>query len=203
MKAVKGVSGYGNYTIEVKGKDGKQTRSVLYFMDSHAYSTLKGIGGYGWMNFDQVEWYRSLSDRYAKANGGAPMPSLAFFHIPLPEYTAVDAGKGFPSVGAKLETVCCPAINTGLCAAMLEKGDMMGVFVGHDHVNDYIFNYYGVALAYGRWSGSRNTYGDLKNGVRMVELTEGEKGFDTWIRLNGDITINHVKFPNDLPAEKK
>jgi hypothetical protein len=84
-------------------------------------------------------------------------------------------------------------------AAMLEKGDVMGMFVGHDHVNDYIFNYYGIALTYGRFSGSKNVYGDLTSGVRMIELTEGQQSFDTWIRLDDEIVIDRVTFPDDLP----
>lgn len=39
--------------------------------------------------------------------------------------------------GSKFERVCCPEVNTGLFAAMLERGDVMGTFAGHDHINDY------------------------------------------------------------------
>ncbi|MDR3194887.1 MAG: metallophosphoesterase family protein [Tannerella sp.] len=204
MKKIKGVSGYGNYIIEIKDRNGKKTEALLYCMDSHQYSTLKPtVDGYGWFAFDQVDWYRKQSDKYTAANRGTPLPALAFFHIPLPEYRAVYKEEGHKLIGAQLENVCSPEINTGMFTAMLEKGDVMGMYVGHDHVNDYIFNYCGIALAYGRFSGSKNTYGDLKNGVRLIELTEGQRGFDTWIRLNEEIVINQVKFPDDLPQKGK
>ena len=36
-----------------------------------------------------------------------------------------------------MEKACAPKLNTGMFAAMKEAGDVMGVFVGHDHDNDY------------------------------------------------------------------
>jgi hypothetical protein len=204
MKKIKNVSGNGNYILEIKDQGGKKTQALLYCFDSHQYSTHKPtVDGYGWLAFDQVDWYRKQSDKYTAANHGTPLPALAFFHIPLPEYRAVYYEQGHKLIGAQLENVCSPEINTGMFSAMLEKGDVLGTFVGHDHVNDYIFNYYGIGLTYGRWSGSKNTYGDLKNGVRLIELTEGVHGFDTWIRLNDEIVINSVKFPDDLPLPVK
>ncbi|GHT72119.1 metallophosphatase [Bacteroidia bacterium] len=203
LKKVKNVSGYGNYTIEIKDNTGKQTQAVIYCMDSNTYSALKQVEGYGWFNFDQIEWYRKQSDRFTKKNGGKPLPSLSFFHIPLPEYKKVYTDTIYRFVGVQMEKVCSPEINTGLFANMLEKGDIMGMFVGHDHVNDYIFNLYGIALAYGRFSGSKTTYTKLKNGVRVIELTKNTKGFGTWIRLDGTTVIDRVRFPDDLPLTKQ
>jgi hypothetical protein len=199
MKKVKNVTGYGNYTLEIKDKNNKSIRAVLYCMDSNAYSTLKpGVEGYGWFAFDQVDWYRKQSAKYTSGNNGDPLPALAFFHIPLPEYRFVKILPNVKMAGVRLEDECSPEINTGMFAAMLERGDVMGTFVGHDHINDYIFNYYGTGLAYGRFSGSKTTYTELKNGVRVIELTEGQRKFDTWIRLDDEIIINKVKFPEDL-----
>ncbi len=203
MKKVKNVSGYGNYILEIKSRDGKKVKAVLYCMDSHAYSTLEPkVDGYGWFAFDQVEWYRKQSEKYTSANNGTPLPALAFFHIPLPEYHVVKQ-PDIKKVGSQLEDICSPKVNSGMFLAMLEKGDVMGTFVGHDHINDYIFNHFGIALTYGRFSGSKNTYTELKNGVRVIELTEGQHGFDTWIRLDDTVVINQVKFPDDLPAKQK
>ncbi|MDR1722478.1 MAG: metallophosphoesterase [Tannerella sp.] len=203
MKKIKNVSGYGNYVIEIKGKTGKKPEALLYCMDSRTYSILKPtVDGYGWFAFDQVAWYRRMSEKYTAANGGDPLPALAFFHIPLLEYRQFDQHKGRKE-GSKMEKECSPEINSGMFLSMLEKDDVMGTFVGHDHVNDYIFNYYGIALAYGRFSGSKTTYTQLKNGVRVIELTENERGFRTWIRLDYETTLGEVKFPDDLKPEEK
>ncbi|MDR0756771.1 MAG: metallophosphoesterase family protein [Tannerella sp.] len=198
MKKIKNVTGYGNYVLEVRGHGSNRTKALLYCMDSHAYSTLKPVvDGYGWFAFDQVEWYRRTSDKYTSANGGQPLPALAFFHIPLPEYRLASR-EGTVRVGARLEDECAPDVNSGMFLAMLEKGDVTGTFVGHDHVNDYVLNYHGIALAYGRFSGSKTTYTQLKNGVRLVELTEDRHGFDTWVRLNESVVIEKTCVPDDF-----
>ena len=61
-------------------------------------------------------------------------------------------------VGEKNEEVCPGSFNSGLFAAMLERGDVKGVFCGHDHVNDFIGNYYGIYLGYAANTGF-GTYG--------------------------------------------
>jgi hypothetical protein len=115
----------------------------------------------------------------------------------------------------KRKDVYSPDVNSGMFLAMLEKGDVLGTFAGHDHANDYIFKHYNIALAYGRFSGNKNTsYSvmvggvskrraiDFPNGVRIIELTEEQRGFDTWIRLNDGTIINKARFPEDFEKEK-
>lgn len=173
--------GDSNFILTVSGKDSKAA-ALLYFMDSNDYSTLKPrVDGWGWFTNNQVEWYRKKSKAYTIANGGKPYPALAFFHIPFPEYELAMKNKKAISLGKKREKVCAPEINTGMFAAMLESGDVMGTFAGHDHYNDYIVTYYDIALAYGRASKLRNQHNpDL--GGRVIVLKEGKREFDTWIR---------------------
>lgn len=177
----KDISGNGNYILKVAGSKSRDTEAVLYFIDSHSgLNKEKGLGSYDWIKFDQVQWYREQSKKLSKANGGSPYPALAFFHIPLPEYNDV-WGKE-TTVGVKEEKVCSPDINTGMYSAFLESGDVMGMFVGHDHVNNYIGTLHNIALVYGQATG-RETYGDIGKGYRVIELYEGERKFDTWIRI--------------------
>ncbi|MDR1602533.1 MAG: metallophosphoesterase family protein [Tannerella sp.] len=198
MRKIKNVTGYGNYVLEVRGHGSKSVKALLYCMDSGAYSGMKPlVDGYAWFAFDQVDWYRRTSQKYTSANGGQPLPALAFFHIPLPEYRMAVHG-GTVGTGSRLEDECSPDVNSGMFLSMLEKGDVMGTFVGHDHVNDYVVNYYGIALVYGRFSGSKTTYTQMKNGVRLIELTENRRGFRTWVRLNEDIVIEDIRVPDDF-----
>ena len=194
-----GISGQTNYTLSVMSSDGKRDAAVLYIFDSNSYSTLKNIKGYGWIRHEQVEWYRKASAAFTSSNNGTPLPALAFFHIPLPEFHEAVRNENTMLVGTRKETACSPAINTGLGAAMLECGDVMGVFVGHDHVNDYAAEWNGILLAYGRYSGGNTVYNAIPggNGARIIELTEGEKGFKTWIRIKDGQTINHINHPAD------
>ena len=173
------LKGMGHYIVPVLASDGSDdVKAVFYCMDSYDYSTDPAIDGYGWFSHEQVGWYREQSKAYTAANGGTPLPALAFFHIPLPEYHLI---KGFhDTVGNRPETVCSPKINTGMFAAMFEMHDVMGVFVGHDHDNDYIGQYHGIALAYGK-AGGVDTYGQWTKGGRIVDLYEDTRFFDTWI----------------------
>ena len=177
--------GNSNFILTVSGKAGK-TAALLYFMDSNEYSTLKPkVDGWGWFTHNQVSWYRAKSKAYTTANGGTPYPALAFFHIPFPEYDLAVKDTKAIMVGKKREPVCAPEINTGMFAAMLESGDIMGTFAGHDHYNDYIVSYYDIALAYGRASKLRNQPDPVLGG-RVIVLKEGKREFDTWIRdMNG------------------
>lgn len=130
-----GISGVTNFILPVNASAGNNEAAVLYIFDSNAYSPLKQIKGYDWIKADQVEWYRKESAAFTARNNGKPLPALAFFHIPFPEYNQAAQNENALLIGTRKEKACAPAINTGLYAAMLNAGDVMGTFVGHDHVN--------------------------------------------------------------------
>lgn len=196
---VEGISGVTNYTLSVKSIDGKRDAAVLYIFDSNSYSPIKKVKGYDWIKHDQVEWYRQTSKAFTAANNGKPLPALAFFHIPLPEFHEAAQNESAYFVGTRKEKACAPEINTGLAAAMLEAGDVMGVFVGHDHVNDYVVDWRGILLGYGRFTGGATVYHDIPegNGARVIELTEDSRTIKTWIRIKGGKVINEVNYPAD------
>jgi DNA repair exonuclease SbcCD nuclease subunit len=87
----KGISGTTNFILPVKSSDGQKDAEILYIFDSHSYSQIKGVRGYDYIDFNQIQWYRENSSKYTQTNGGTPLPSLAFFHIPLPEYNQAAA----------------------------------------------------------------------------------------------------------------
>lgn len=194
----KGISGVTNFILPVKSSDGKKNALILYCLDSHSYSSVKGIGGYDFLKTDQIDWYRENSDKYTAANGGAPLPSLAFFHIPLPEYNQAAADENAILVGTRMEKACAPVLNTGMFAAIKQQKDVIAVFVGHDHDNDYVVSWKGILLGYGRYTGGNTVYNDLPNGARVIEMTEGKRELETWIRLKGGKIINEVNYPADF-----
>lgn len=137
-----------------------------------------------------------------KANGGTPLPSLAFFHIALPEYNQAASDETAILVGTRKEKACAPQLNSGMFASMKEMGDILGVFVGHDHDDDYAVFWKGILLAYGRYTGGDTVYNNLSNGARVIEMTEGSTNFRTWIRLKGGEVINTVNYPSDFIKKK-
>ncbi|MCD7935685.1 MAG: metallophosphoesterase family protein [Tannerellaceae bacterium] len=197
---VAGLSGVTNFILPVLSGKKQKEAAILYCMDSHAYSQINGIGGYDYIKFDQIQWYRENSRSYTAKNGGTPIPSLAFFHIPLPEYNQAASDENAILIGTRKEKACAPQLNSGLFSSMKEMGDIQAIFVGHDHDCDYVVNWKGILLGYGRYTGGQTVYNNLPNGngARVIELTEGEEGFNTWIRLKDNEIINKVNYPEDF-----
>ncbi|MBE3583308.1 MAG: metallophosphoesterase family protein [Limnochordaceae bacterium] len=176
--------GVGNYYLLVHRHDGSEPVVALYFLDSGAYAP-KAVGGYDWIKPAQIDWYRETATSF-KAQLGHVLPALMFFHIPLPEFDTV--WQNGTAIGSKNEDVCAPKFNSGLFAAMVEVGDVKGVFVGHDHVNDYIGELNGIRLAYGGSVGY-DTYGKqgFPRRARVIRLREDNPAnFETWIHLPPD-----------------
>lgn len=178
-KGPKEIMGCGNCAIPVYDSKGhNKVEAVLYCIDSNDYRSSNKYGEYDWIHFDQIEWYRNQSAQFTRNNGGKPVPSLTFMHIPLIEYNDI-AGKE-TTLGTAGEGVASAEINSGMFTSIIDMQDVMGVFAGHDHDNDYIGLNYGIALAFGRVTGA-DAYGDLQRGGRIIELYEGKSRFDTWV----------------------
>ncbi len=174
------VPGVGNYVLPIQSAESDTTAALLYFLDSGSYAQT-GISGYDWIKREQIAWYLQTSaDLHTETE--EPLPALAFFHIPIPEYDEV--WNFHTCYGVKYEDICAPKLNTGLFAAMHEAGDIAGIFVGHDHINDFWGDLHGIRLCYGRASGY-HTYGreGLQRGGRVIQLQEGQRQFETWLRL--------------------
>lgn len=182
------VSGIGNYSFKILDSAEKNTEWVLYFLDSGMINSNETVGGYDYIKRDQINWYVQQSTSNKERNHDHN--ELMFFHIPIPEYHEVWYTK--ECWGSKNEEICSPNVNSGLFSAMLETGRVRGTFVGHDHVNDFCGELYGIQLCYGRATGY-NTYGKegFPHGARMIHLREGENHFETQIRLDDGTTIGY------------
>jgi len=190
------LSGNGNYVLPVQSYDGTKTRALLYCIDSHNKPSAYKYGHYDWIHFDQIDWYRKTSERYTAQNNNIPLPALAFFHIPILEFNNI-AGKE-KTLGNRGEGVASPEINSGIFCSMVEKKDVMGIFVGHDHDNDYIGIDQGIAMAFGRTSGV-DAYGKLERGGRIIKMYEGKNQFDTWIRTPKGTELEYY-YPSGLSS---
>lgn len=157
---------------------------VLYLFDSadniYDGDTWKG---YGSISFDQIAWYRERSAAFT-AHFGHPLPSMAFFHIPLRELSEGLAATSRQLDGNSCEAPCPSLYNTGLLASIKEMGDIQAIVTGHDHDCDFEMAYDGLFYLYGRFSGCDTVYNNLGlSGARLLEFTRGEASFRTWLRL--------------------
>jgi len=187
------VEGIGNHILPVYNQKGIAEK-LIYCMDSRSYSLAKdqGVEGYGWFDQSQVRWFTESNEKWLAIH--PDLQTLMFFHIPLPEYAqAFDHGEF--KLGKRKEEECSPKINTGMFAAMVLQRNVLGAFVGHDHVNNYVAQLHKIALGYGYFSGG-NSYGSRPlNGARLILLETGKKTFTTWLRrVDGEI-FNWVELP--------
>lgn len=197
---IKDLTGTGNMNLLIKNSKGTDATFNLWLLDSGRYApqtiagqNFQGYPTWDWLRFNQVNWYSETSKK-VEQQWGHKVPSLVFIHIPLWEYRymwfgSVDertdalhsiALKRHNIVGERNEDECPGPVNSGLFSAMLERGDVKGVFCGHDHVNTYMGNYYGILLGYSGSTGF-GAYGlpgadrNRLRGARVFNLDENTK----------------------------
>ncbi len=216
----RGVTGQGNSHLLIQGTNGRPAFNV-WLLDSGRYApgTLAGQNFHGyptwdWIRMDQVDWYYDTSVALERRHG-RKIPSLMFIHIPLWEYrfmwfgsvdgrTAADheRGKARHGIeGERNEEECPGPFNSGLFSAVQHRGDVKGIFCGHDHVNTYSGDYYGVLLGYAGNTGF-GTYGlsgaerNRLRGARVYRLDESVEGV-----LTGTAMRFASEFGIDLTAD--
>ena len=202
----------GTYNIPIYEKKGSD--KVLYNIwcfDSGNYNPDSAYGGYGYVLPEQVDWYVEKSNELKAANGGAPVPSIAFQHIIPPQIkdalkevpAGTEGAVGFAGSNYTLPDDCDPATNwlseapcppnTGFAPgyaqvdAMLEQGDVQAVFVGHDHINCYIVDYQGIDLVSSPGC-TFSSYNDEHRGFRVITLDKNDlSGYGTYTILTSDL----------------
>ena len=170
------VRGNANFAINLK-KDNK-TFEQLIIMDSNRYN-YNGYFGYDYFHQDQIDWYSNLVKDTKKENGDVVVPSLMFYHIPLPEvndaWAAASKDKSLilnpkESEAQQNEAPCNPDYNSGFYKVIKELGSTHGMYFGHDHINNYIINYEGIHFGYGIKATDRVYADDSLLGGRVITL---------------------------------
>jgi 3',5'-cyclic AMP phosphodiesterase CpdA len=176
------VPGVGNFALASRSARFDAPAAVLWFLDSGSYAP-DGSDGYAWVTPEQIDWLRRQLESAQRG-----LPALVFLHIPIPEFA--DVWHDSSCRGSKHEDVQCPKVNSGLFAALRESPGVLGVFAGHDHINDYDGVLDGIRLCYGRATGY-GSYGrdGFARGARVIRLTEGRRDFDSWLRLDDETIV--------------
>lgn len=167
---------YGNANFAINLMDGNKIKEQVILFDSNRYNYGE-YWGYDYIKQDQIDWYEDLVNYTTKQNGGEPVPSLAFFHIPLPEFqTAWDEVQNGDTKDAQWEygtlnePVSCPKVNTGLFDKMLELGSTKAISCNHDHVNNFRIKYKDIYLCYGVNADNRIYYEDGMMGGMVIVI---------------------------------
>ena len=178
--------GTGTCKIPIYASGSDDVAFDLFMVDSNTYQnpTASNHGGYDNPHADQLEWLA--------ANKDAGVNSLVFQHIPMPEIynlLTVDAGgeKTYGSTtyaktlnsnatGYLGEYPCPPNYgdNTGEFAALKAMGGVLGVFTGHDHLNDFTGTYDGLTMTAVPGMTYYNYGEEAVRGYGVIELDEGD-----------------------------
>ena len=157
--------------------------SLMWIFDSKRHGCLNKRFSYACITSPQISWYENESKKFYKKYDKI-INGLSFFHIPLPEFK--DLWNKYETYGHKNEYVYCPKKNTGLFQTMVKMSNIKGIYVGHDHANDFGGFIEGIELAYNRKSGY-GSYGYLKRGGRVFKLKE-------FIDENGNTDFNFNQY---------
>jgi hypothetical protein len=166
----------GDYNVLIKDSKGKKPVFNIFMMDSGDYS----FRGYGYIKKVQVYWYELVSNLLEKKYG-YKIPSFMFFHIPLQQQKIVGENK---YEGDRFEKECVQGKDKGLFNAMRKMKNVVGVFCGHDHTNNYFGTLNEITLGYGGFIGYNAPAEEgAKRGARIFVLDEKDiSKFKTYFR---------------------
>lgn len=186
------LSGCGTYLVPLCSSDGDDVVFNLWVFDSGDYDS---EGHYANVLEDQVEWYKEKSAESEQLSG-RKIYSLAFQHIIVPEiYDALEetGRKGaftyrhiyeegkyyrfsdeYTNYGMLNEMPCPGFYNHGQFEAMVERGDVMAIFTGHDHTNAFGVKYKGIDIVNSLSSRYNGDSFSTQYGYRVIELDENE-----------------------------
>ena len=94
------------------------------------------------------------------------------------------------------ESPATPDRNSGEFEVLKEKGNILALIVGHDHINSFIGEKDGIKLIYTQCAGF-NVYGPkLKRGVRIIELDKNDLSeFNTYTVTYDELTSEKLSKP--------
>lgn len=217
------------FNLPVMSSDGKKTAFNLWFIDSARLDKAEEKCHTG-VKKQAVEWYINKSNRLKEQNGGKPVPSVLFQHIPFSEMTRLNSPckkddygalplfkKGEPEKYIRLDPAVADGFlgepidgceeNNGEFDAIKKQGDVAAAVFGHDHRNNFIAELDGIRI-FQSSAASFRCYGNRFRGVRVIEITENEPEsvktyFLTYSELCGNGPVSRLRYIWDADGEGK
>lgn len=158
--------GKSNGNILIKDSEGKKDIFNVWLFDSGTKIKAGGKTTARGVTTAEIKWYEKKCGELKSANGGKPIPSVVFQHFGVEEVTKLfdenadgfrcgngtytlkpgitDAiTNGVPgTVNTRMSTHLnknceIPTENNGEYSAFVRQGDVIGLFFGHTHANDF------------------------------------------------------------------
>lgn len=189
-----------DFNLEIKGSNGK-TAFNIWMMDT----------GTGSVTEEQLAWYKSESAALKAENGGQPVPSILFQHVPtsdpgllFEECKITDEGARLVdgkilrlnkeiSNGYNASAFTIPEDTSADFKAWKECGDVLGAYFGHWHTEGFTGTYDGIELGmtYGCEFAKTGPYG-----IRVFTIYENDvENFDNEIyTYEGGVRTGDARF---------
>lgn len=198
----------GNYVLNLT--ENGETVWQIFNIDtgSNRRESLMGMGlVYDYIHPEQVEWFEFMHQRV-----GENVPVMCYYHIPQKDFqNGLDAiledESGYKSKFYRMERVACgpdaPALND-----VYLRNNVRGVFVGHDHSNDWTFtNPDGITYGFGVKTGKELYKSDVTSEtLKYDEIVNEDPGreFDQTgasvvklLNKSGDFELHHLYMNDD------
>ncbi len=217
------------FNLPILSSDGSKIAFNLWFMDSAWLDKAEEKCHTG-VKKQAVDWYIKTSERLKKQNGGYPVPSILFQHVPFTEMTRLnspcqksDCGaipffkKGEPERYIRLDPAAADGFlgepidgceeNYGEVDAIKKQGDVVAAVFGHDHRNNFVAELDGIKI-FQSSAASFRCYGNRLRGVRVIEIneenpTDVKTQFLTYDALCGNGFISRLRYIWDADGEEK
>lgn len=217
-----GTDGWDEFTVNlpILSSDGVNVAMSVFMMNTHNKAE---SGGYSGVVAGQNEWFKNVSADLAVANGGEPVPSMVFQHIPPKEiynlfvecewnddeaiysrrdskWYKLDPEKAMGVLG---EAPCSEDFDniTGQYQTWLETDNVMGAFFAHDHVNNFVgVTDDNIVMGYNGGTGFRSYGVGDERSIRTFTFNEENVEFyKTEVLTYAEVTGNEIPFVfNDL-----
>lgn len=192
-----------DYNLEINGSDGNM-KFNLWMLDT----------GRGGINDDQIEWYKTESDKYTAANGGTSIPAIAFQHIQTDDIGNLfekckitdDGSRAIGTEFYRLNKEIAngtytfayePGKTSDEFKAWKQEGDVIAAFFGHQHVEGFSGKVDGIELGftYGCEMAKTGPYG-----YRLITLHENDvKNYDNELyTYQGKVKLGTAKFEKQI-----
>jgi hypothetical protein len=188
-----GVDGVSNFVLPIRSADGESIAFAVWGLDTHnlsdglalrngvnlrqghrVTSIVTGTSHWDFIHFNQLRWYYTASEELEYING-APVDALMIMHAAPLEYgICMDNPADVALVGDMEETLYSGSLNSGIVAAVLQRGDVRAINCGHMHADTFSADYCGVKLCFDGSIGYRTGGRDALRGGRVYELRQGQ-----------------------------
>ena len=208
------------FNVPVLASDSDKVNFNLWVFDSGDYDEDEPRH-YDRVRTEQIEWYKETSAKLKKENGGKTVNSVAFQHIIVPEIYDVlkksDSKQPYAikhiyneeefymfdseqvNYGTLNEKPCPGYYNDGQFDALVETGDVLAMFTGHDHTNAFGVRNQNIDIYTSPMTRYKGLAYTTQYGYRVVEIDEKDTStYETRVeRLYNVFDFSYIKTAKD------